>query len=337
VVMGDNLEEPVIEFTQGNLLDFNVADADVIFVHATCFDSALMKAMVNQLKVVREGTYVIVISKELDSPFFPVAFSGLYKMSWGQCRVYVHQKAPPPRKLNLDAHWTGNQRKLDKLLVARPKRRVIANLTNANLNITDTHPNEGVLLENCVDSTVTITGKVAAINIIKCTNTKIRVETVIATSEIIDCKNCTFAFEDCAMYHCHHVHGSTIEAVQRIVKQRPQGAGGWLCVTSECSDVRLLLKSAITDAKAVLQYTIPSSFSASSTRPSSDAGSASATVQQSGQIKTVYDVHTASFTSNELVRNKFGYIDWIGEASAAPAAAPPTVASSEIVLDVFHV
>jgi len=301
-----------------------------------------MKSMVNQLKVIREGAYVIVISKQLDSPFFPVAFSGLYKMSWGQCRVYVHQKAPPPRKLNLDEHWGGNQNKLSKLLLARPKRRLVRDVKDMTVNIADAHPNEGVTIENCSDSTIIIPGKVAAINILKCTRINVRISIVIATAEIISCQNCTFAFEDCAMYHLHHVTASKIEAVKSIVQQRPQGAGGWLCVSSECKDVQVLLKrSSDPEEQALQHYTIPSSFAASATLTTSEAGTdSSQPVQQSGQIKTNFDVTTASFVSTELLRNKFGYIDWLTTQPVATLSSASTdrpMPGQPVSLDVFHV
>jgi len=82
----------VVEFTHGDLREFDWTDGDVVFANSTCFDEELMRSLTALAEKLRKGAYVITLTKSLKSPHFDILESKQYTMSWGLATVHTHVK-----------------------------------------------------------------------------------------------------------------------------------------------------------------------------------------------------------------------------------------------------
>jgi hypothetical protein len=68
-----------IELRLGNLLEFDISDADVVYIHATCFSPALLDATAHKLaRECKNGTRVAIMSKQLPEGWVFQPFDGGY-------------------------------------------------------------------------------------------------------------------------------------------------------------------------------------------------------------------------------------------------------------------
>jgi hypothetical protein len=80
--------------------DFLSADwwsaADVVFANSTCFDDALMRAIGQRAQRLKQGAYVITLTKPLHSHDFQRVYQGQCQMAWGVSNIYVARKLTDP-------------------------------------------------------------------------------------------------------------------------------------------------------------------------------------------------------------------------------------------------
>ncbi|MFI4937493.1 MAG: hypothetical protein ACHQJ6_03160 [Candidatus Berkiellales bacterium] len=82
-----------IHFICGNFLDQDFLDADIIFINATGFSSALFEQLLTKLLNLKPQTKIIITSKTLPETSFIKQYQGMEQMSWGLTSTYIYEKA----------------------------------------------------------------------------------------------------------------------------------------------------------------------------------------------------------------------------------------------------
>lgn len=83
-----------ISFLHGNFLDFDISDADFIFLNSVCFEEDLFESLKVKLESIRPHAHVVSISRPLHSPYFHQYKLEMYKFSWGSANAYFYRKLP---------------------------------------------------------------------------------------------------------------------------------------------------------------------------------------------------------------------------------------------------
>lgn len=79
-----------VRFVQGDLRAFSISDADVVFIHATCFDPGLVRAVVRKLENAKPGARVISVTQALDGPRLRFQKTRVHPMDWGPTPIYYY-------------------------------------------------------------------------------------------------------------------------------------------------------------------------------------------------------------------------------------------------------
>lgn len=82
-----------IEFREENLLETNLEEATIVFLHATCFDEKEMEKIEENLLKLKPESRIIVITKSLknNNEFF-LSEEGSIRMNWGTATFRIYQK-----------------------------------------------------------------------------------------------------------------------------------------------------------------------------------------------------------------------------------------------------
>ena len=92
-VGGNNgLVLPSINFIRDDIFEYDWTDGDILYAALTCFTQEQVQRIALKAQGLKDGSYVITLSKPLPSPQFEVVESEYYSMSWGEERVYVQKK-----------------------------------------------------------------------------------------------------------------------------------------------------------------------------------------------------------------------------------------------------
>lgn len=81
-----------IEFYQQDLLQTDFSNADVVFTHATTFDTELWDSVKTKLNYLQSGARAIVVTKRLDEDCFELMNEEVRSMSWGECTVNIYKR-----------------------------------------------------------------------------------------------------------------------------------------------------------------------------------------------------------------------------------------------------
>lgn len=81
-----------ISFQLGSFLDYDVSDADVIWMNSTCFQDDLMEALEYKLECVQPHTHIISLSRPFKSPAYHQYKHKMFEFSWGQATAFYHRK-----------------------------------------------------------------------------------------------------------------------------------------------------------------------------------------------------------------------------------------------------
>jgi hypothetical protein len=77
-----------------------IQQADLVFVHATVFETALLKTLNSLCEMCRVGTKFCMISTPLkEKRFFSMVAEFQLEMSWGRATVYIQQRSNDPASL----------------------------------------------------------------------------------------------------------------------------------------------------------------------------------------------------------------------------------------------
>lgn len=81
-----------IEHIEGDFLTIDCADAAIIFINATGFETCFWEAVEAKLRQIKPLTKVIVTSKTLPCPPFRLMARHMEKMSWGFVATAIYEK-----------------------------------------------------------------------------------------------------------------------------------------------------------------------------------------------------------------------------------------------------
>jgi hypothetical protein len=90
--------DPRVKLVCCDFRDYDWSDGDVVFANSTCFDEDLMGDLTKQCELLKKGTHVITLTKDLESHHFRCVSSESYQMSWGYATVHYHVKITEPRR-----------------------------------------------------------------------------------------------------------------------------------------------------------------------------------------------------------------------------------------------
>lgn len=109
----------VVEVKHGDILNLECKDwrdGDLVFVNSTCFDESLMNKIANIAGLgysiyllnyvivgMKKGSFIVTLTKRLNSSDFQVLEYELHEMSWGGATVYIHQKTTDARNIEVDS------------------------------------------------------------------------------------------------------------------------------------------------------------------------------------------------------------------------------------------
>lgn len=88
----EEVDDRQIKFIQGNFLEQDVSDADVIWMNSTCFQDDLMGALEFKLECLKPYAQVVSLSKSLRSPAFHQYKHKMFEFSWGQATAFYHRR-----------------------------------------------------------------------------------------------------------------------------------------------------------------------------------------------------------------------------------------------------
>lgn len=83
-----------VDFIQADFCEVDLSNADVLFIHATCFTDDTMNRLVRHLTSLKPGARVITATKHISSPAFELIHSKFYRMGWGEANIYIYKRLP---------------------------------------------------------------------------------------------------------------------------------------------------------------------------------------------------------------------------------------------------
>lgn len=81
-----------IEFIHGDFLELDISDADVIFMHSTCFPDYIWEKLNPKLDNLKPGTCIITVTRTIESSNLHHLKSKEFGMAWGRATVHFYEK-----------------------------------------------------------------------------------------------------------------------------------------------------------------------------------------------------------------------------------------------------
>lgn len=91
--LNDKEKKTEILFLIGDLLEQDLTDGDIVFIHSTCFDPEMMQVIEQKLaKELKKGSRVITVTKTLISDVFHNYKYKEFNMAWGRATAFFYEK-----------------------------------------------------------------------------------------------------------------------------------------------------------------------------------------------------------------------------------------------------
>ncbi len=81
-----------ISFLCADILVYDWSEADVVYCASTCFDMEFMQELAKKASLLKPGSRVITLTKELNSPHLKLVKRTMYEMSWGDTTVHFYER-----------------------------------------------------------------------------------------------------------------------------------------------------------------------------------------------------------------------------------------------------
>jgi|GEM_PF-1047874 len=82
-----------IQFINGDALEYDFSDGDIVFCNSTCFTLEFYEALLPKFAELKKGSYVINLTKSFTSPQFELIFeSKELEYSWGKPTTRIYKK-----------------------------------------------------------------------------------------------------------------------------------------------------------------------------------------------------------------------------------------------------
>lgn len=105
-IKSDNCSDRKVEcsfqYLCADALSIDWSDADVAYIAATMFDEAIMKQITFTASKVKTGSFIICVSKELQSPLFDLISAKEIEASFGFTNIYIHRRNEEEHPTYLD-------------------------------------------------------------------------------------------------------------------------------------------------------------------------------------------------------------------------------------------
>jgi len=86
-----------IELRLGDLREVDLGDADVVYVHCTCFQTDLMRDLARQVEAtLRPGAYVLTTTKMISAPSLDFVKAMSAEMDWGPTSMFISRRRSDP-------------------------------------------------------------------------------------------------------------------------------------------------------------------------------------------------------------------------------------------------
>ena len=84
-----------IQFINNNFLHYDLHDADIIYIAATCLSDSTWIDSIKKMAELKPGSRIIVATKRIQHENFELIFHGVELMSWGLCPVSIYKIVAP--------------------------------------------------------------------------------------------------------------------------------------------------------------------------------------------------------------------------------------------------
>jgi trans-aconitate methyltransferase len=81
-----------IEFIDGDMLQVDLSEVDVVFAHAPCYEPPLMAKLTVKLEELKSGARAIIVGHQLQSAAFAMLSMKVMKLDWGTSLTTLFQR-----------------------------------------------------------------------------------------------------------------------------------------------------------------------------------------------------------------------------------------------------
>jgi precorrin-6B methylase 2 len=82
-----------IEFIHSNFFEYNISEANIVFLNATCWRGEALDTIIIKLLELKKGARIILVTASLENiGGFQLKYSNLHLMSWGLSTVRIYQR-----------------------------------------------------------------------------------------------------------------------------------------------------------------------------------------------------------------------------------------------------
>lgn len=82
-----------IEIIQGDLLEVDWSNADIVYASSICFPDEIVEGIVKRCELLKKGARVITLKNFPATPlasYLRLDYTLKLKMSWGRCSVHIY-------------------------------------------------------------------------------------------------------------------------------------------------------------------------------------------------------------------------------------------------------
>ncbi|MGQ0506725.1 MAG: hypothetical protein ACT4TC_15540 [Myxococcaceae bacterium] len=82
-----------VKLVEGDLLDWNLRENDVVFIHSSCFERALMERLTAKLTTeLHTGARLVTVGRTFHHPSLQRVHAGKCEMDWGAADAWIYRK-----------------------------------------------------------------------------------------------------------------------------------------------------------------------------------------------------------------------------------------------------
>jgi precorrin-6B methylase 2 len=93
VIAGYQQIQERVQFIQGNFLNIDISDANMVFINASTLIGQTWDSLIQRIENTKSINTVITTTKPLNSVVFTMIIATSVAMSWGIVNAYIHKRA----------------------------------------------------------------------------------------------------------------------------------------------------------------------------------------------------------------------------------------------------
>ena len=79
-----------IEISQGDMLEVDWSNADIVYASSICFPDTLVEGIAEKCVHLKKGARVITLKNFPPRPYMRLDYMLKLKMTWGRCQVMIY-------------------------------------------------------------------------------------------------------------------------------------------------------------------------------------------------------------------------------------------------------